>query len=191
MMKRIVVCVTFVGLSGCAFAPQKATIDPHVQYMQSNVGAGKAVSVSVIDERSSKNLGHRGTAYGAAASITTDQNVAAVFQRAIFNGLAANGFRPLDYNSSVPRQLQVQIRTIRYSTQEGFWTGGITTKAAIQVRAQSHGHDYLKFYRYADHERVVVVPTASHNAQLINEAVDGVLKKMFSDPSLMMALSEK
>lgn len=191
MLMRLSVCGALIGLSACAYMPQKATLDPHVQYVQSNVGAGKAVSVSVIDERSSTSLGHRGTAYGAAASITTDQNVAAVFERAVFNGLLANGFRPVDYNSSVPRQLQVQIRTIRYSTQEGFWTGGVTTKAAIQVRADSRGHNYLKFYRYADKERVVVVPTASHNAQLINDAMDGVLKKMFSDPSLMMTLSEK
>lgn len=189
MLKRLSLCGILIALSACAYVPQRATIHPRVDYTQSNVGAGKAVSVSVLDERSSSSLGHRGTAYGAAARISTDQNVAEVFQRAIFRGLEANGFRPEDYSQSVPTQLQVQIRTIRYSTQEGFWTGGIETKAAIQVRASAQGHEYLKFYRYADRERVVFVPTASHNSQLINRAVDGVLKKMFSDPGLMVTLS--
>lgn len=189
MLKRICLCCALVTLSSCAFMPQTATLNPQVQYSSSSVGKNRTVSVSVIDERPTSTLGHRGTTYGAAASITTNQNVAEVFREAIFRGLKANGFHPVDYSRSVPRQLQVEIRAVRYSTQEGFWTGGIVARAAVQARAHSPGHDYLKFYRYADKERVVFVPTASHNAQMINKAVDGVLKKMFSDPGLLAALS--
>jgi len=189
MLKRMLLCGIVVTVSACAYVPQKATIRPHVRYTPSTVGQDKTVSVRVIDERPTSSLGHRGNAYGVAARITTDQNVAEVFRKAIFKGLLANGFQPVGYDRSSPRQLQVQIRSLRYSTETGFWTGGVQSRAAVQAQAASPGHDYLKFYRFADKERVVFVPTASHNTQMIDQAVDGVLQKMFSDPQLLLTLA--
>jgi hypothetical protein len=43
--------------------------------------------------------------------------------------------------------------------------------------------------RYSGEERVVFVPTADHNSQLINKAVDEVLAQMFDDQALLSLLA--
>ena len=182
--------VVGVALSGCAFTPQKAQIAPHVEYGKSDVGQGKVVSVAVTDERDSTDLGHRGAAnIGSGAKISTDQDMPAVFKQAIFEGLKAQGFVPVDFDKLKARQLAVQIRSINYSTSTGFWTGGVDTKASIKAQAAVDGNTYEKLYRYDGEERVVFVPTADHNTQLINKAVDDVLSQMFADPSLLSTLA--
>jgi hypothetical protein len=83
----------------------------------------------------------------------------------------------MDSTKSVPRQLQVEIHSIGYSTSTGFWTGGVETKAAVMCHASVASNTYDKMYRYSGEERVVWVPTADHNSQLINKAVNEVRRR--------------
>jgi uncharacterized lipoprotein YajG len=143
-----------------------------------------------MDGRDSTDIGHRGNASVAnGASITSDQNIPEIFRQAIFDGLRAKGFLPVDSTKSLDRQLQVEIRSIGYSTSTGFWTGGVETKAAVMCHASAASNTYDKMYRYSGEERVVFVPTASHNGELINKAVSDVLAQMFDDQALLAVLS--
>jgi uncharacterized lipoprotein YajG len=182
--------LTFCALfAGCAFNPQMANITPTVAVMASSEGRGVTVGVRVVDERPSKSLGRRGTAYGAAAEITAAQDIATIVQNEIIEGLQKKGFSASDYSDSANPKLSVEVRLLEYSTSQGFWTGGVHIKGAMKAMAVNSGKTYEKIYRTDTEERVVVVPTAETNEKWINEALSEVLRQLLDDHGLIAFLA--
>jgi uncharacterized lipoprotein len=189
-MRKLVIFVAGLALLyGCAFTSQQASLRPTVSFSSSNEGKNVAVAVRVVDERPSKSLGRRGTAYGAAAEITAAQDVAAVVQQQIIDGLRKKGFNPVDYGEQKDPRLTVEVRLLEYSTSQGFWTGGVHIKGALKAIAVRTGSNYERMYRSEKEERVVVVPTAETNEQWINDALNEVLRQLFEDTGLFRFLA--
>jgi len=170
--------------AGCAFNPQKANLAPAVSIAASTEGKGVTVAVRVSDERPSKSLGRRGTAYGAAAEITAAQDVAVVVQEQIIAGLKKKGFAAVAEGASSNATLSVEVRLLEYSTSQGFWTGGVNIRGALKAMATKNGKSYEKMYRSDKEQRVVVVPTAETNEKWINDALSDVLTQLLSDSAL-------
>lgn len=177
-------------LSGCAFNPQQASLNPTLNISESQVGSNTKVAVKVIDERADKSLGRRGTAYGDAAEITAKQDLTTVVKEEIEKGLAKQGFI-IGETEGADSLLTVEIRALEYSTSQGFWTGGVHIKGAFKGRAKNADSDMEKMYRYEKEERVVVVPTAETNEKWINEALTETLSKLITDGELLSFLSAK
>lgn len=186
-----VLALALLTLTGCAFNPQTANITPVVTVMNSSDGKGVTVAVRVSDERPSKSLGRRGTAYGAAAEITAAQDIATVVQKEIIDGLNKKGFTALKENEESNAKLSVEVRLLEYSTSQGFWTGGVNIKGALKVIATKNGKTYEKMYRTDKEERVMVVPTADTNEKWINGALSEVLTQLLEDNGLTMFLSKE
>jgi uncharacterized lipoprotein YajG len=182
--------LVFVLLAaGCAFNPQTANLQPNVSVESSDIGANSTVFVNVLDERGSKSLGRRGTAYGAAAEITSAEELSVVVSREIKKGLEQKGFTVVD-RESAQSTLTVEIRTLEYSTSQGFWTGGVHISGAFKGRAKNMSSEMEKMYRYSKEERVVVVPTAQTNEKWINQALSETLKELINDHELLHFLSK-
>lgn len=190
MRTLVTVLASAFVLSGCAFAKQQANLAPTVSVVESTQGNGMTVAVRVLDERPSKSLGRRGTAYGAAAEITSVQEVAVVVQQQVVDGLKKKGFSTADFAPNQARSLTVEVRFLDYSTSQGFWTGGVNIRGALKVVAQRDGQTYEQLYRSDKEERVVVVPTAKTNEQWINTALSEVLQQLFNDQGLMTFLAQ-
>lgn len=190
-LRSHVLAIALLTLTGCAFNPQTASISPTVNVMNSNEGKGVTVAVRVTDERPSKSLGRRGTAYGAAAEITAAQDIAAIVQKEVSAGLAKKGFTAVDESAPAAAKLVIEVRLLEYSTSTGFWTGGVTIKGALKAVGTKAGKSYEKMYRSEKTERVVVVPTAETNEKWINGALSEVLTQLLEDNGLMMFLSQE
>ncbi len=188
--RLIIAAMSLLLLSGCAFNSQTARLAPTVNVQSSDEGRGVAVAVRVVDERSSKSLGRRGTAYGAAAEITAAQDVATVIHDQLVTGLERKGFRVIDYAADSDPRLTLEVRSLQYSTSQGFWTGGVKIESALKVQAAHGTASYERMYRSDKEERVVVVPTASTNEQWINGALSDVLNQFFDDIGLFRFLAE-
>ena len=67
-------------LAGCAWVSQTATLKLEPRTIPSKIGQGRTVAVRVVDRRPARAIGHRGLDSKNAA-ITTDQNVADLFQQ--------------------------------------------------------------------------------------------------------------
>ncbi len=188
-MKRIVVyiCLLFL-VSACAYTPQQATLEVTPEIAKANIGAGKTVAVSVVDERLEKSLGHRGTAYGKAAAITTDQDLTKVIREAFYKALTSKGFKPVSTLQKADKKLETELRHFEYSTSTGFWTGGIHVKGAMKVYA-SGSPKYENMYRIEKEERVVLVPGAESNERILNEGLTMLVEKIFQDEALLNVLS--
>ena len=101
--KLLVVLGGIAIFTGCAFTPQQANLSPTVSVMASDEGKNIAIGVRVIDERPSKSLGRCGSAYGAAAEITSTQDLAMIVQQQVMDGLRKKGFNPVEFGST-PQQ---------------------------------------------------------------------------------------
>lgn len=183
-----------VVASGCAYTPQTVVIEPAVEVAASNIGEGHPVSVYVVDERTTTEIGRRGTGMVRGAAITTEQDMAAVFADEIIKGLRAMNFDAVKVPSPAAGLgavlLRVDIRTIEYETSMGFWTGGVHVRGAMKATATREASSYDQLYRIDEEKRVMVVPGADSNAEMINTAVSAVLQEMFNDPKLFEFLAE-
>jgi uncharacterized lipoprotein YajG len=187
--KLLFFSVPLLMFNACAFVPQKAELRPWINVSQSKVGNDLTLSVTVVDERPETDLGHRGAAYGKAASITNDQDVAAIISAKIIEGLRLQGFNANSEQNASPLSLKVEIRLISYDTSTGFFTGGIQTKATLKAYANNNGKIYEKTYRFEQEERVVIVPTAAANEQMINETLSAAIQKLLDDTELIKHLT--
>lgn len=190
MSRLLVVAAACLLLSACAYSPQKANLAPEVVVASSQVGAGVAVGVRVVDERPSHILGRRANAYGAAAEITAAQDLAVVVREAVVKALEKKGFSPTESSASAAdAKLLVEVRLLEYSTSQGFWTGGVHIQGALKAVANRDGQSFEKMYRAMKEERVGVVPTAATNEEWLNAALAEVIKQMLEDPELLAFLA--
>ena len=188
LMHKLLILALCAFVSGCAFNPQKANVAPTVAVMASNEGKGVSVAVRVVDERPSKSLGRRGTAYGAAAEITSVQEISFIVQREIGDALKKKGYSVVDYGDTLNPRLSVEVRLLQYSTSQGFWTGGVQIQSALKANATNGLRTYEKMYRSEKEERVMVIPTAETNERWINDALSDVLNQLLNDSSLFSVL---
>lgn len=195
-MKNVLVILASLMLGACAFTPQTADLNPTLHLTQSNIGKGTEISVRVVDERTQKILGHRGSAFMKGAKITTDQDIPGLFHGKIMEALAAQGFAPVAYDEERPLQLRVDIRNLEYYTSTGFWSGGIHTNAAVKATATltsslvsvKGSKKFEKVYISEGEKRVLFVPGAGSNERELNSAIAGVLEKMVGDQELLSFL---
>lgn len=177
------------SFTGCAFNKQEANLNPTAAVFGSDVGRGREVAVRVTDERPTRELGRRGTAYGPAAAITSEQDLAEVIHGEVVRGLQRHGFTVVPYGADRERVLNVELRHLEYSTSQGFWTGGVHVNGAMKAIGDAGGQRYEQFYR-SDHERrAMVVPTADKNERILNEGLGELIGDMLNDEELMRFLA--
>ena len=180
--------MTVLLATGCAFTPQQAELNPTLDIASSDIGNNAKIFLTVQDERIDTSLGRRGTAYGAAAEISTNQDLSVVVRTQIEDGLRTQGFHVTDENQA-DNFLTVEIRALEYSTSTGFWTGGVHIKGALKGHATSSESEMEKMYRYEKEERVAFVPGAETNERWINEALSETLKQLLTDSELLNFLA--
>ena len=181
-------------ITGCAFTPQTVVIEPTLEVPASNIGEGRNISVYVVDERTSTTLGRRGSGALRGAAITTEQDMATVFQSSIVENLNVMGFNATSVNEGTADPgsslLRVDIRSLEYETSMGFWTGGVHTRGSMKATATREASSYDHLYRVDEEKRVMVVPGADSNALMINATCSAVLQEMFNDVALFKFLAE-
>jgi uncharacterized lipoprotein len=191
--RTLAILLSVALFAGCAFTPQTVVIEPMVEVTPSDIGGGHAVSVYVVDERDSTEIGRRGTGAMKGAAITTEQDVASVFRRSIVENLNKMGYAASESLAGDPvagaTLLRVDIRAISYETSMGFWTGGVHARGSMKATGTRGSTVYDKLYRVDDEKRVVVVPGADSNAQMVNTTVSALLQEMFNDVELMRYLA--
>ena len=190
ILKLIVAGVLMTGwLTGCAWVRQTATLKPDPRTVPSKIGQGTTVAVRVLDRRPSRTIGYRGLDSKNAA-ITTDQNVAELFQQKLLEGLTRKGFTAIPYDGAPGRLLVVEVRQIEYTTDMDFWKGLVQTQAELVASMVKDGVKFEQVYLAERKETALEAPSARTNERLINEAVSGALQKLLEDERLLRFLAE-
>lgn len=171
-------------VSGCAFKSQTVSFEPQVNVTKLDIGKGQKIILSVVDERDTKSLGHRGGAFGKGAEISTEQDVADIIYKELSDGLVNYNFVPVS-EEEAPMSMKAELRLLEYSTSTGFWTGGVHTKSAMKVICSKGAEEFEEIYRVENEKRVVFVPGADKNTQMINEMLSEILNKVLNDEKLI------
>ncbi len=188
-MKKLFILLAALSVTACAYTPQTANLTATADIQASNIGEGKEVAIKVVDERSSRTLGHRGGAI-KGAKITTDQEITSLFSEAFHSALNKLGFKTTLYTSTHPNKLRIDIRDLNYYTSMGFWTGGVHTQAAAKITAGNPEDAFEKVYTSENEKRVVFVPGANKNERLLNETISSLITKIVTDENLIEELKK-
>lgn len=190
-MKPAVFLLVLGVLQGCAFMPHKISFSPHAEIRQVDIGQGKTVLLSVVDDRVDKMIGRRGTLYGGAAEISSTQDLENLIRTEVASGLRQKGFKPVFAPEDSPRRLSVEIQLIEYTASFGFITGGIHGKVALKASATAGGKNFDYIYRAHRERRAIFVPTAGSDQRTMNEAMTMVLEELFADERLWAILASE
>lgn len=177
-------------LSGCAWTPQVANLNPAAPKEGAMFASGQTLGLKVLDERPTKLLGYRGHARGAGAEITTGQNVAEIMYEKILEGLENSGFKVETYKEGMSIFLKLEIRQIEYHSSQGLVTYNLNSSSAIKGYCKNGKKSYEQMYRGESEEEWLVPPFAGTNERIINESLSEVLKKIFIDKNLLECLAQ-
>ena len=116
--------------AGCAWVKQDAKLQLNPQIARSEIGAGRRVAVRVQDRRTTQVLGYRGMDSKNAA-ITCGQDLAALFEAKIVEGMEQKGFTVARVTDQRPDVVNIDIRQIEYTTDLEFMKGSMQMEALM------------------------------------------------------------
>jgi uncharacterized lipoprotein YajG len=176
-------------VAGCAWVHQDATLALNPQIAPSKIGAGRTIAVRVNDRRTSDIIGYRGLDSQNAA-ITTTQDIAALFEAKIIEGLGAKGFKAVAFTDQPAGVLNVEVMEIKYTTGLEVLKGSMQARALLRVSTRKNGSDFAQNYHGSREEIIFEAPKAGRNEQLINGAISDAVQRMFEDRRLMFLLAD-
>ncbi len=180
----LAVCM-ILFISGCAYKSQTVSFEPQINVAKLDIGKGQKINIFVVDERDTKSLGHRGGAFGKGAEISTEQDVVDIIYKELSDALVNYNFVPVSEEEEAPMSMKAELRLLEYSTSTGFWTGGVHTKSTMKVICNKGAEEFEEIYRVENEKRVVFVPGADKNAQMMNEMLSEILNKVLNDEKLI------
>ena len=190
-MKKYILCLLIFYLGGCAYIDQNLRVTPNMSTTKENIGQGKQVALSVIDDRDEELIGKRGAQYFPGGKISTNQDLVEVISDALIQGLSDKGFEPVREDDSPNVSIKAELRSLSYTTATGLWTGGNIGTAVVKVIAtQLSGKTYEKSYRSKKEIRSVFIGSQETNAKVVNEALTDALNKVFEDKGLLRFLAD-
>ena len=193
-MKQLYSLIIAIPLvSSCAVIHQELTLKPDVNVASTDIGKGRPVQLKTVDERTSTVIGSRGVKGGAASSaeITSSQNVLAVVQTSLLDGLRRKGFRPALEEGSLQYGLRVDIRNLEYSLTPGIVMANLRAEAALKATCMVNGkQSYDRMYRGEEKDRVFFVQFASANEGYINSALSKAIRGLLDDRNLQECLAQ-
>lgn len=195
MVKCVNKCVLAValasGLTGCVLAPQ--TIELSQQYDIADAGVvmpQRDALVRVVDNRndfSGDQIGHRGGRLPENSPLNIQDELKEVLTQRLQSSMAQLGFggsSPLP-----PLKVQLDINTFGFTCNEGVIVNECSLEFSFLMTVMAENATFTKPYSVTESRGLAVSPTQEYNQQWVNEALDKVWARMFSDAELRQALN--
>ncbi|MEE8056249.1 MAG: YajG family lipoprotein [Pseudomonadales bacterium] len=190
-MKRSIILLICSFLVACAYSPQQITINPVIDTAAEDYGDGRAVTVSVEDNRATKALGSRGGIYKETSLITTSNSITDAIARAAEAKLVTQGFNINSAAAAVNNSasLKIIIDELSYDLPEQSVGKKVVLKAVLKVEIAAGDETYTGHYRTNSERQTVITPSMAKNEEMINTLLSDTLLRLFSDPKLKAFLS--
>ena len=191
-MKRWLAALTLVGAlgaAGCAWTSHEVELTATPPGASSaSIGEGVRLHVTVIDDRDQRVVGQRSV--GAVGSDISSPQLMDYLQRQVVQGFQSRGF--ILTSKSEPNDMSVMIflRSFKWHTQMGFWTGGENVHVAIKADATNAAtkESLVKTYHYDQEKRILFISFGETITKKMNAGLTDVLAQLFSDDDLMRFL---
>ncbi len=171
-------------LAACATTPQILPVTPRpVVTATADRGAGRTLSIELLDARGSNVVGLR-DANKTDSAITTTPEMLPNIRRALESGYAQQGFTIVQPGSAADVALEVRLTELGYQREASGALPDLKTGATFQVSSTLPEKTVEAVYRDAQTKDTVIKPSLSANAELLNQHIDGALEKLIADPRL-------
>jgi hypothetical protein len=185
-----------IGVSACCTFPsitdlsQEVIVSPQIDVSASDIGGGRVIQLTVVDERPRMILGARG-AYGTGANLTVQGELAEIIRTALLKGLDANSFGTLAEADAEGRELRVEIKGLDYTVTTGWWSSRLTVSAALKAYCvRGFQRRYEQIYRGNVSKDIYAVPLAAANNAYVSQVVSEAVNALLRDQELLACLSE-
>lgn len=188
-MLRILTAITLAALlAGCALSPQKITIEPAAEIEDANIGANTPVQVSASDLRDSEAFGSRGGVYPETSLIRPENNLVESLRAEVARGLQSQGFNAYNPGEDATR-LEVQIEEFSYIPEEGSVVKKVEVTAVLKAVAERGNTTHTGRYQSKVTHQQPITPSASRNAEILNDVLNRSLNRLLADEELLAFLA--
>lgn len=192
LMMFMLLVISPVLISGCATLPQRLTLQPSPPSVIGEGPAGhREISLRVIDGRPENSLGYLEQGNGNRQPFFSTRELDRVFDQAVAAGLRSKGFIPLAGVQDSTVSLEVEIKEFSHHVSPGVVKVPVQTRIFLHTLAVNGPRKLSGYYSVEKQEILVFRPSLQKNQQLVNEALDTVLEKIFQDRKLWALLSLK
>lgn len=183
-LSAMLLFLAVLSISGCALSPQTINIQPQVA-LEDVVprGDGRALVLTVADERKTRVVGTRGGIYAATSEISTIADIRPAIRDELARQLDKLDFRVVDSGAEAAT-LKVIVDSIEYRASGSPVVDTVETAATVRVQAQVNNREYTGRYRGTRTTEVFTAPDTEENEAMINAAVARVLERLLSDTEL-------
>jgi len=181
----LITMLTVLFSSACAFTPQAVTVQPRLDGLSaSDAGHERSIVVTVSDQRA-----HAPAIAGSPWTTSGEMEVAV--RNTLEEGLRQLGFTIAAAPGDGSAELRVEIRSLGYRIQSGFWTSTLQSECATEGACMAGGQkSYQQLYRSTYDEAIWGIPTHSLNERSASQALSQSLRSLITDPSLISCLVE-
>ncbi len=177
-------------LAGCAFTPHRVAVNSTLRLATNEAAKDVKVRVVAKDARPGTPGAHASTV-GPSTQWPVDDDVSPSVLGAVEDGLRQLGFTIPEADDTEGAVLQVEMRSLGYSLQSGFWAATLTTECAIKAACGTATPPaYEQLYRGSHAEPLLGLRTESRDARAVEGAVSAALRSLLTDPSLISCLLE-
>lgn len=190
MHKLLITALMVAGVSGCVLAPQTIELNESYVLPAGQVNPQRDALVRVIDRRSgvtADQLGHRGGRLPEDSPLLAQQNLSDILTARLQDSLSQLGFGgagPLE-----PVKLQLDINNFAFSCNEGIVVNECNLAFQFLLTAITDEQTFTKPYGFNETRGLAASPSTSYNQQWVNESLDKVWERIFSDEELLTALN--
>ncbi|WP_419811121.1 YajG family lipoprotein [Bacterioplanoides sp.] len=190
MHKLITAAVMVVGLSGCVLSPQVIELNDSYVLPAGQVNPQRDALIRVIDQRdgvNSNQLGHRGGRKPQESPLLAQNGLNDILTSRLQDSMTQLGFGgsgPL-----TPVKLQLDINTFAFSCNEGVIVNECNLTFKFLLTAITDEQTFRKTYGFNETRGLAASPSKSYNQQWLNESLDKVWERIFTDVELLAALN--
>ncbi|MEX0375407.1 YajG family lipoprotein [Spiribacter pallidus] len=178
--RLILLAATAVILTACAQGTQTLRLSPTPAAVESLVGSGQSLGLSVEDARTDRDLGMLENPDGSIARLMPAQQITYTLQLAAAETLRGYDFEPSLWDEARTPRLEIRIETLDHQV-----TAGVPYELATEVALTATG--YADGQRYTTRSGTTLTrqrplpPTADANADAINTALSRALGQLLDD----------
>ena len=182
-------CVLSVTLwlAACANAPQQVNLQPFIEAPLSAIGRGRALSLEVVDKRSSPTVGYLAAVGGNPPLVVN--NVQGPLWQALAERLQGTAQFQVSQQAGAPLALRVELVQLDYQTAGQPVVSEVRAHALIRASIRNGERTLNGQYQSNSARSVLGPPRAVDNEYLLNEAISRALDRMLSDPQVLAALN--
>ena len=184
----VVVLTSFFGTS-CALTPLSVTLSPKVEVAATNLGQGRTVGVTVVDERPRSIVGYRGVGT-MGATITTAGDPPSAVRAALADGLKRHGFNPVTGQIPDGSELRAEIRGLDYTISQAIFSSTLRAEFTLKgICVIGSTRPYEGTYRGEHEESIQIVQTDSGIEEYLNLVSSRAIQRLLQDTQLIQCLA--